>query len=230
MIRLNLLPPEARKAAGSSQLAALAALPWRQIGIGVLALLVGVSAALAVSAQRQKAQANRLSAEWDSLQAGKVRLDQAQAALQALRNRDSVLKSLKAPEGQWAPRLNLLSDSIVVGLWFRGLLFRVTQVTEISQFVKEEASNLGLGDFGVPTEPSGEESSAAFRPQVLLRGFSLVTAKGAGSPVSRFLQRLKENPQFSRWFTGVELMDVSHMEVGKQEVSEFAIILYPTGQ
>lgn len=231
MIRLNLLPPEARKAAKSASMAQLAALPWRQIGIAVAGLLVVYTVLLAVTVQRQKGQLSRLTSEWDTLQPEKVRLDETQAALQALRNRDAVLKALKAPEGQWAPRLNLLSDSIVADLWFRGVLFYATATTEMAEFLKGEASNLGLEGFGLPTaDPGGEAASAPFTPQVMLRGFSIVTGKGAGSPVSRFLQRLKDNPEFPRWFKGVELKDVGHMQVGKQEVSEFAIVLYPTGQ
>ncbi len=231
MIRLNLLPPGVGAARAAFPLADL---PWRPIGIGALSLLFLYSGWVFFQNRVVSGKAARLTAEWETLQPRQAQINQTQAALQALQNREAVLKTLKSPEGQWSPRLNLLSDCIVADLWFSGLLFRTTESAEITSFLKREFPNMELPDFepqpqalnpdGTPAEPS-----AAWKPQVLLRGFSLVTTK-EGSPVSRFLKRLSEHPEFSRWFSGTELRDVGHSQVGQQEISEFALLLYPTGQ
>lgn len=232
MIRLNLLPPGV-----GAKASPFAALPWRPIGIGLLSLLVVYSGWIFFKGRNLSGRLVRLTAESESLQPQRARLDQTQAALQALKNRDAALKVLKSPEEQWAPRLNLLSDCIVSDLWFSGLMFRVTRSTEIATFLNEEFKNTGGGyDFSLPEEtaavnPNGTPAAPAeaWRPQLLLRGFALVTGK-EGSPVSRFLERLKGSPAFSQWFNGVELKDVAHSQVGQQEISEFSILLYPTGQ
>jgi hypothetical protein len=233
VIRLNLLPP-GMGAKGSAF--PLASLPWRPIGIGALALLVLYSGWLFFQNRSLSGKVARLTSEWESLQPRQAQIDQTLAALQALQNREAALKTLKSPEGQWAPRLNLLSDCIVANLWFSGLLFRVTRSTEIAAFLKEEFRHQEmLSDFSLPEEqpainPDGTPvPEEPWKPQRLLRGFALVTGK-EGSPVSRFLERLKENPEFSRWFSGVELKDVAHSEVGQQEISEFSVLIYPTGQ
>lgn len=230
MIRLNLLPPGVGARAAAFPLADL---PWRPIGFGALILLILYSGWIFFQNRILSAKVDRLTAEWETLQPRRAQIDQTQAALQALQNRETVLKTFKSPEGQWAPRLNLLSDCIVADLWFSGLLFRTTESAEITSFLKGEFPNMQFPDFepqqalnpdGTPVEPS-----AAWRPQVLLRGFSLVTPK-EGSPISRFLKRLSEHPEFSRWFSGTELRDVGHSQVEQQEISEFALLLYPTGQ
>lgn len=230
MIRLNLLPPGVGAKAAAFPLSDL---PWRPIGIAALGLLVLYSGWIVFQNRILSGEVARLTAEWETLQPRRAQIDQTLAALHALQNREAALKTLKSPEGQWAPRLNLLSDCIVADLWFSGLLFRTAESAEITGFLKREFPNMQFPDFepqqvlnpdGTPVEPS-----AAWKPQVLLRGFSLVTTK-EGSPVSRFLKRLSEHPEFGRWFSGSELRDVGHSQVAQQEISEFSLLLYPTGQ
>ncbi len=55
---------------------------------------------------------------------------------------------------------------------------------------------------------------AAPPPELVLEGSTLVTETGAGSSVRRFLQRLKEHPEFERWFERVELKAVEHRQIG----------------
>ena len=67
-------------------------------------------------------------------------------------------------------------------------------------------------------------------------GGSATTRPGAarnveeGAPVRRFLNRLKEQPGFDRWFRAAELKSVEHRQIHQEEVSDFAIALYPTGR
>lgn len=244
MIRINLLPPEVGRPT-SAAAKQLAELPWKRIGIGSLGLLGLYTVWVLAAVQMQSGALARLTAQWGALQPERSRLEQTQASLRALQNRTSVIQSLKQPEAQWAPRLNLLTDVLVSNLWFTHLVFlggSAFASSEMESALSEEAKRgLGLSESGQssPTEPypgmppemSGMPASppAASKPILLLGGSALITAKTAGAPVSRFLQRLKESPEFSRWFTGVELKDVEHRQVHQEEVSDFAILLYPAG-
>ena len=63
-----------------------------------------------------------------------------------------------------------------------------------------------------------------------LRGSALTVASRGenGVPVSRFLQRLKSHPDFSRWFQKADLESVQHRQVRDEEVVDFSIQLVPT--
>ena len=121
MIRVNLLPPEARrKASATVQLN----LPWQRIGSVILALVALSSAGLIIATQIQTSRVSRLSAQWEKVKAERGRVEKTEAALRAFQNRAAVFKETKAPAAQWAPRLNILSDAIVAKLWFTSLEFK----------------------------------------------------------------------------------------------------------
>lgn len=230
MIRINLLPPGTRKAGAKI---AWASWPWKKIGMGAAGLLVLYTGWLLIASGRRSAQAARLSAEWELIQPERTQWQERQAALQALQNREAVLARLKAPEGQWATRLNFLSDAAVANLWFSALILSTSASAEAQSMLPEGLRHLNLPGLTSPeSDPAQTEGGAGseFRePRLVLAGSALVTGKGEGAPVSRFLQKLKEHPDFSRWFTRVELKDVWHRPVGSEEVSDFVILLYPTG-
>lgn len=232
MIKINLLPPGTRSAAGRAMLAGL---PWKKIGIGTAGLLVLYTGWVTVASARQSGRAARLSLEWEVIQPERIKLEEHQAALQALQNREAVLSRMKAPEGQWAPRLNFLSDVVVADLWFSALVLSGSSSAEVQSMLPEELKALSLPGLTAP-EQSSEQMDASgmplapdWKPRLVLVGSALVTGKGEGAPVSRFLEKLKSHPDFSKWFTGVELKDVWHRPVGSEEVSDFVILLYPTG-
>lgn len=65
---------------------------------------------------------------------------------------------------------------------------------------------------------------------VQLKGSALVAGSGeSGAAVTRFLQRLKEQPGFQDWFHAVDLQSVEHRQIGQEDVVDFAVLLTPTG-
>jgi len=245
MIKVNLLPQGTRRAGGPKL--SVEQLPWKKIGLGVLGLLGFVSGLLLLSNALQGSALARLTAEMERLGPEKVRLEQAEVALRSLQSRTAAINALRAPEKQWAPRLNLFADSLVSDLWFTHLMFFVGPSSETQEFISKEFQELGLPDFRLPpgllpepqTQPGAAPvvgpnglpiaSSAAPKPFLVLVGSAVVTSKDAEAPVTRFLQRLKEHPEFSRWFKGLEMKDVVHTQIGQEEVSNFVVLLYPTG-
>ena len=189
MIQINLLPPEARKAAPGRKVS----IPLRPIGIGVGGFLAVLTLVLIAGNAWNAGRLTRLKQEWERMQPQKAQLDREQSQLQMLQGQAGVLEQVKAPRGRWAPRLNLLSDAVVTQVWFTKLTVE-------------------------PGQP------------VLLRGSALVSDAGeSGAAVTKFLQRLKEQPVFQDWFKGVELQSVQHRQIKQEEVVDFAILLLPTG-
>ncbi len=253
MIRVNLLPPGVGRQDRAAQLAAL---PWKEIGTGAGGLLVLVTVGFLLANGLQRRAFDRLNAEWERLQPERVQLDQLRASLDTMRNRQRAIQTLKAEEGKWAPRMELFIDALTANLWFKGLQFKVSRSTETAKFLSDEFRDLipGIGEMmreqeqmegpmeaepsqtpAAPTmNPDGTPARAApppppWQPRLTLRGSALVSGQADEAPVRRFIHRLKGHPEFSRWFSGLELKDVGHEEQGPYEVSEFILILYPTG-
>lgn len=226
MIRINLLPPGRP---GRAVPLWWRQLPWKKIAAAAGGLLAVGSAWVLVAVQNQTHSLSRLRMEWEALQPERIKLEQRQTMLQALRNRESILNNLKTPEGRWARRLNFLSDRVVSDLWFVGFNFSTSTQDLQDQQLPGMEEILGQSD---SDGSSGEGNSppAGWKPVVVLAGSALVSGQEAkGSPVSRFLQKLKEHPEFGRWFSGAELKAIRHRQVKSEEVSDFVIFLYPTG-
>lgn len=232
VITLNLLPPGRPARAAPAWLKKL---PWKKLGIAAGGLLAVGSAWVLVAAQNQARSLARVRAEWEALQPERIRLEQQQATLRAFRNRESILSGLKAPEGRWASRLNFLSDAVVSDLWFTLLNFSASPKGELEKFLRAEGMEVPDLPMTPGTEQSVDETgspielSAGGRPFVLLAGSALVSGKGQeGPPVSRFLQKIKEHPEFGRWFSGMELKGIRHRQVKSEEVSDFVLFFFPT--
>ena len=221
MIRINLLPKEAQRAVSS-----LESLRWKMLTQACVGAVVGVSLFLFVLNQWNGRALAQLSSEWDRLQPERSKLVQAQDALRALENRTQVLNALKAPQAQWAPRLNLLSDAIVKQLWFTSLEFG--------------PSGSGPSPAQKPAQaPASPKAAATAKPKpapppppppmLVLKGSALVTDAGSGAPVNRYMQKLKDRPEFRRWFKGAELKTVEQRQVHQDQVSDFEIVLSPEG-
>lgn len=63
-----------------------------------------------------------------------------------------------------------------------------------------------------------------------VEGSALLGSGGDSSgQVTKFLQHLKEQPQFQQWFKDVELKSVQHRQVQNEETADFILLLTPTG-
>ena len=232
MIRINLLPPGQRTHAMPVWVAGL---PWKKIGLGVAVWWVLGSLWLAMAQQGQARAAARMRQEWEVLQPEWAQVQERQAVLEALQNRESIRKGMKASESQWAPRLNFLSDVLVSDVWFTALMVSVSPGSESRQFLSEELKGVSMPGLDMLVEQMGEAPAEGedvpvdWNPRALLAGRALVSGKLEGAPISRFLEKLKEHPEFKRWFTGVEMKDVGQGQVKTEEVSDFVLFLYPTG-
>lgn len=215
MIKINLLPKEMQPASTFWP----AHLSRKKLGFVGWALFGGISLWLLMANGLQAVALVKLAAEWDHLKPQRTRLEKVDASLNAVKNRAMIIQTLKAPQAQWAPRLNLLSDALVSQLWFTSLEF---------------GTGPAAGSAPLPTGPKPKDSTRKepLPPKVplfILKGSALVTDADSGSPVTRYLQRLKEHPDFRRWFRNLELQTAEHRQIRQEEVMDFTILLSPTG-
>ena len=219
MIRINLLPKEMQRTASAQSIV----VPWKTIGFSVVGILLFYSVWLFAANQFRSRAVVKLKAEWETLRTQAAHFDQVDTSVRALQNRAVVLKGLKEPKGQWAPRLNLLSDALVSNLWFTSLKITTAGPVKLQASAPAQSSS-GKGK-------QVKQLAAGPSTVLLLQGSALVPAGGGtGSPiVSLYLQRLKQQPDFSKWYRDVKLTSVEQRQVQEETVSDFVITLYPTG-
>lgn len=238
MIKINLLSADARPSRARS----IGAFPWKKIGLPLGAAVGLYSVWLIGVGQVESGMLARLTAEQEKLKSDKARVGKVEASLHALQNQATVLQFLKAPQLQWAPRLNLLSDSLVGQLWFSSLAYGTpaSLVQEQAGSSKKSADKKNKSSSnskaaqkdetkkatGMPSAP--EKLAPPDVPMLLLKGSAFVTADEQSSPVSRFLQKLRDHPEFKRRFRGLDLKSVEHRQINEHEISDFVIALYPT--
>jgi len=189
VIRINLLPPELRpKTEGRKW-----RIPWRQTGYAAAACVAVYSGWLVLVPGQLAQRITRTQAELERLRPEKARFLEVQGSVQSLRRRGEAVQAIKAPDAQWAPRLNLLSDALVPQVWLTRLDY------------------------------TGDQD-------LLVEGRVALDSPNDSGQVSRFMQQLKEQPDFSRLFRDAELQSVEHRQIESQEVVDFVLLLRTTGQ
>lgn len=237
MIRIDLQPPKRKSDSASESI--LPQVPWRVIAVFLLAFCGISTAFLLVTTRIQAQNLRRLKKELATVSPKLKKVEEVEAATRALQNRSKIQQMLKSPEAQWAPRLNILSDSIVSKLWFTALKIELPVSEKPKEATKPAQKKTKSPPKSKQTAASASSKAQKTEPPVppakpkpillVLEGSALVSSEGGGSPVNRYLQRLREHPDFSRWFKEVELKSVQQRQIKDDQVSDFVIVFYPTG-
>ena len=117
MLKINLLPEGARKAA-LSPIEQFHRTPLMWILVGAMAAF---PASLLIPLYLRRTQLQELSGRIQALQPKKLEVDQLQRFLQQLRAQAAAFQGLEKGESRWAKRLNRLSDVTPDGVWFTEL-------------------------------------------------------------------------------------------------------------
>ncbi len=117
MLRINLLPPSARKSA-PSLIEQLHRTPIMWIA-GVILAVIPIGLWFPVHLRRQ--QLHQLTTAIEMLQPKKIQMDKLQHSLQELRAEEGAFRSLGKVQSFWSKRLNTLSDATPEGVWFTDL-------------------------------------------------------------------------------------------------------------
>ena len=141
MLKINLLPEGARKAALSPiEQFHRTPLMWLTIG-GMVCLALSFFAPIMLRRQ----QLQQLNAKINALQPKKQAVDQLQRLLQRLRAQEESFKGLSTGQSLWSKWLNHLSDVTPDGVWFTELFF------EEGKSLRIQGSAIGMGE----TEATG---------------------------------------------------------------------------
>ena len=113
MIRINLLPAELRPKRQAFSLQ----LPWKKLGIGAGVCAALITVWLPVSNGMRSRELERMSKDWQQSEPKRQRLVKVQQEFQSLKGRVESLSTVQAPQANWAPRLNLVSDAVAPQVW-----------------------------------------------------------------------------------------------------------------
>ena len=117
MLKINLLPEGARKAA-LSPIEQFHRTPLMWILVGAM---IAFPVSLLIPLHLCRAQLQQLNEKIQALQPKKLQVDQLQRFLQQLRTQEAAFQGLEKGESRWAKRLNRLSDVTPDGIWFTDL-------------------------------------------------------------------------------------------------------------
>ncbi|MBI4342166.1 MAG: PilN domain-containing protein [Candidatus Omnitrophica bacterium] len=135
MLKINLLPEGARKAAVSPiEQFHRTPIMWLLVGGMVLCVLW-----LFVPITLHRQQLRQLQAKIHALEPRKREVDQLQRFLQRLRSQEQAFRGLGAGQSLWSKRFNILSDVTPEGVWFTELSL------EQGKGLMIQGSAIGLG-------------------------------------------------------------------------------------
>ena len=117
MLKINLLPESARKAA-LSPIEHFHRTPLMKL---IAVILVLIPLLLAVPLYFRHQQLLQLNRKIESLQPAKAEVERLQLLMKDLHTQESAYKTLGIGQGLWAKGLNVLSDSLPEGVWFTDL-------------------------------------------------------------------------------------------------------------
>jgi len=121
MIDINLLPVNARKQGGLSSVS-IDIPPEISLGVGasVVILIIVLNILLAVMCGYKGLELAGKKAAWDKMQPSRKAIDNINKESTDLRSKvSSITKGTASKYVGWSKRLNVLSDSVVKGMWFK---------------------------------------------------------------------------------------------------------------
>lgn len=194
MIELNLLPKELRKKE-KREIPKVNVMP---IAIGVMATLVMIHIILIVLVSINDSKINKLKPKWDQIQPLKTKTELLATQTVDLEKRLTAMKGIAEPPIDWPRILSGLNKSMVPTIW----LYDFNPVSRQGQ--------LGLLSAGMPQNLS-------------ISGYDLGESEEATSSVGKFINNLKKDPDFSEFFTGIELEGINSRIVSGQKVMMFKL-------
>jgi len=190
MIDINLIPPALRKD-GQGQANSLTINIPREVllavGSGVILLLLTVHFVLGLVWLISMGQLSVHNAQWQKLLPDKTILDGMNNESQDLRKKIGMISDITVKKSVlWAPKLNIISDTLPRGLWIRRMTL--------------DKSGLSM------------EGSVVSKTQNEINNVGL------------FLSSLKQNDDFMKGFSSLEVNSIQKDKNNAVEVTEFTVM------
>jgi len=215
MIEINLLPENLRRKKPVFQV------PEIKIGslpiiIGIAVLLIAAHGFIALTVNLQKRAIEKMTAEWQKERVQKEAIELTRRENIKMRQKIDAIEDLMGKKILWAKKLNQLSDLIIDGVWYTNL-----SIDKKTVIVKPKDTHSG--------------KSAAMRrfitqkvqiPYLSIEGEVSSSYGDELAIISRFIDNLKNEKDFFKDFSNIELDSTSLHEVENVEVMKFNINCY----
>ncbi len=204
MVRINLLPEEYRPKntnPGSD-------LPINQILLGVNALLLFLFIIFSALSLTRVVQDRILTNRLGQLQQEQSRLSSLRTEISQLKQGNSFFDGLAQREFFWSEKLNLLSDLLVPGIWFR-------------QIMLDDKTNITVG--------AGNKTGGTRR--LIMHGTAVSVTHEEMAVITELIRGLKADKRFFAEFRNIELESVLRRKIGPVEVMDFTLVcLFKDGE
>ena len=196
MIELNLLPKELRHKKKKRPMPKIPIIP---IFVGVMGVLIVIHLLLILLINNNKGLLVTLNKKWDQMQPQREETGKIAKEINDLEKRLAAVRALAKPDKDWTEILNGLNQAVITNVWLYSL--EMKQKREFVDTGKNKAVRLFLH----------------------LRGYALGKSEQATSLVAKFINSLKKNGDFSDYFDGIELRNMTSLQVSGEEAMMFEL-------
>ncbi len=220
MIELNLLPREFKKNKRQLNLPEIPLIPTAACIVGALILVQLFLGGLIFINKRQLAGMEKT---WKALEPKKAELDKTKKEIASRARMTEAIDGLIEDQPDWARLLNELSNSMTPNIWLTELI------------CGEKSKKHSMGSPGttrkmpVAKGPRGGVPAGAVKQTqpkfgtFVISGFAAGKGEETTANVARFIRALKENKNFFKDFSDVELVSMKKSVVEEQDVMNFTL-------
>ncbi|MBD3426180.1 MAG: hypothetical protein GF409_02995 [Candidatus Omnitrophica bacterium] len=199
MIELNLLPKELQKKRKKRKAAQMPKVPLVPISVGVIAVLLMTHVVLIMLVRNNSRLSVTLKEKWADMKPQRDKTANIAKEINRLDKRVSAIRKITKPDLDWAQLLDGLNQAVISNIW--------------------------LSEFKVATTGRRHFESVGDQPVSLdLTGYSLGKSEIAMSTVGRFMESLKDEKDFFRFFDEIELQNIRNAMMAGEEVMLFKLI------
>ncbi len=196
MIELNLLPKELRR----TKQMAMPDIPVVPIAIAMIVLVILTHAVVFLSIKSNQKSLEKFNKEWKELRPGRESAEKLNNQIASLERRLRVTKNIANPTLDWAELLSGLNQATISNVWlseFRPIFSKPKGRNKDKK--KNTLTGLQLSGYAVGR---GEEAST----------------------VGKFIDSLKRNEEFSKYFREIELQGIHQQKFDTEEVMAFKLV------
>ena len=212
MIEINLLPENLRKKKKRFKIPeiTIASMP---ILIGIVSLLVLTNLLLMLTLAIQRGSYNRMIKEWTEAKPQKEAIELARRENISAENKVVAIEELMQKKILWSKKLNQLSNLIIPGVWYTKLsIDKKIVILEPRRPQARNIKRIATDRVEVPYLNIEGEVSSAYGNELAILG--------------KFIEELKNDPDFLKDFSNIELDSTELHSIGDIEIMKFNVNCY----
>ncbi len=216
MIEINFVPEELRRKKKAFTMPEINVKFIPLVG-GAAALLIAVHLLLILTLNIKRATYERMEAEWENIGPGKSAVELIKRENIEAKKNLSAIEGLVDSKALWSKKLNQLSDLVIPGVWFTKISLnkKIVAVKSKEGAKNKKAARAGksiAGRIEVPYLDIEGEVSSVYGDELAVIG--------------KFIESLKDDSDFFKDFSNIELVGTKLGSIGDIEVMKFNIHCY----